>query len=960
MNKPTESRDPGDIALALWLEQMAEVEEKPWLTSIMLEWGEWILSRLIQFYRRLRAQPRHTRRFLKARLKTNLAGVALLLALSITPVYAAVINVDGATCTLVDAITAANTDAAVGGCSAGSGADTIVLQPGSTHILTGVNNTVYGPSGLPVISSEITIEGNGATIERESGAPDFRILAVSNSGDLTLNEMTITGGKSDGVSNRGGTVTINECTISGNDTGVANAEPGTVEINNSTVSNNVWEGVSSSGDSGENPGENTLLTINNSTISGNTGIGVQSDSTTVEINHSTISGNSGSGVSSYQGPLTINNSTISGNAGGGVDAGGGGDPRSVIINGSTISGNTGGSGLFVGDAVTIDNSTISNNSGADDGAGIWIDGSSSTISNSTITGNTAAGEGGGLYIVEGDVTINNSTISGNSAYAGGGVYGMDAAINNSTITRNTATGGGGGLFLGGSGTINNSTISGNSAYTGGGVHHYFGDAAVNNSTITGNTANRGGGVYTYYGGISLNQCLISGNAAADGREAHGSGGMYADNYNLFGFDGDAGVTGLTLGPTDIVPEAGVQVSDILDTNLADNGGDTETHALVSGSPAVDAIPSAVCGVSTDQRGVSRPQGTDCDIGAFELEEVQNQPPTADADGPYTVPEGGSAPLDGSGSSDPDPGDTLTYEWDLDYDGVIFDVDATDLAPLFDAFNLDGPDSRTVALRVTDGAGAWDIETAAVTIDNVAPTVEEITAPIDPVEVGTPINVSASFTDPGLPDTHTAEWDWGDDTTSPGIVNGGIVTGSHTYAEPGVYTPRLTVIDDDGGTDEAIFQYVVVYDPSGGFVTGGGWINSPAGAYADDPSLTGKANFGFVSKYKKGTSEPTGQTEFQFKVADLNFHSDSYDWLVVAGPRAKYKGVGTINGSSNYGFMLTATDEALTPSTDVDLFRIKIWDKDNNDAIVYDNQMGEDDDSYAGTEIGGGNIKIHTK
>ena len=76
--------------------------------------------------------------------------------------------------------------------------------------------------------------------------------------------------------------------------------------------------------------------------------------------------------------------------------------------------------------------------------------------------------------------------------------------------------------------------------------------------------------------------------------------------------------------------------------------------------------------------------------------------------------------------------------------------------------------------------------------------------------------------------------------------------------------------------------VVVYDPEGGFVTGGGWVDSPQGAYVPDPSLTGKATFGFVSKYKKGASVPTGQTEFQFKAGDLNFHSTSYDWPLVTG------------------------------------------------------------------------------
>jgi hypothetical protein len=154
--------------------------------------------------------------------------------------------------------------------------------------------------------------------------------------------------------------------------------------------------------------------------------------------------------------------------------------------------------------------------------------------------------------------------------------------------------------------------------------------------------------------------------------------------------------------------------------------------------------------------------------------------------------------------------------------------------------------------------------------------------------------------------------------------------------------------------------VAVYDPSAGFVTGGGWIDSPEGAYAPDPSLTGKATFGFVSKYKKGAQTPEGQTEFVFKVADLNFHSTSYDWLVVAGAKAKFKGTGTINSVGNYGFMLSAIDAELTPSTDVDLFRIKIWDKDNGDAIVYDNQMDATDDADPTTAIGGGSIVIHTK
>jgi hypothetical protein len=119
--------------------------------------------------------------------------------------------------------------------------------------------------------------------------------------------------------------------------------------------------------------------------------------------------------------------------------------------------------------------------------------------------------------------------------------------------------------------------------------------------------------------------------------------------------------------------------------------------------------------------------------------------------------------------------------------------------------------------------------------------------------------------------------------------------------------------------------------------------------------TGKADLSFVSKYKKGASVPTGNTEFNFKAGGLDFHSASYDWLVMAGQdKAKHKGEGTLNRGGSYGFMLTATDGS------PDTFHIKIWDKDDGDAVVYNNQMGADDDGYDCTDIGGGNIKVHIK
>ncbi len=177
----------------------------------------------------------------------------------------------------------------------------------------------------------------------------------------------------------------------------------------------------------------------------------------------------------------------------------------------------------------------------------------------------------------------------------------------------------------------------------------------------------------------------------------------------------------------------------------------------------------------------------------------------------------------------------------------------------------------------------------------------------------------------------------------------------SFAETGVHEicVRGTDAAENTGPEECAF--LAVYDPDGGFVTGGGWIDSPAEAcVVFCGGATGKANFGFVSKYKKNATVPTGNTEFNFSAGGLNFHSDTYDWLVInqGGTNAQYKGAGTINGDpgpgSGYKFMLWATDN--DPGGD-DTFRIRIWFEDGNDeVVVYDNGTGQ--------AIGGGNIKVH--
>ena len=250
--------------------------------------------------------------------------------------------------------------------------------------------------------------------------------------------------------------------------------------------------------------------------------------------------------------------------------------------------------------------------------------------------------------------------------------------------------------------------------------------------------------------------------------------------------------------------------------------------------------------------------------------------------------------------------------------------------------------------------------------NSPPDITSFTAPINPVAVNTSIDATVSFTDSSS-NTHTVVIDWGDTTQNTVEITDGSqsLTVSHSYTNATIHTLSVTVTDNGGKSDSAQFEFVVVFDPNGGFVTGGGWIDSPIGACTFEDCIdatVGKATFGFVSKYQKGATVPSGDTQFHFKAGNLKFKSSDYEWLtiVIAGAKAQFKGTGTINGEGNYGFMITAIDADINnnDSHTEDKFRIKIWDKNNADTVVYDNKMGAADDADPTTIIGGGSIKIH--
>ena len=286
------------------------------------------------------------------------------------------------------------------------------------------------------------------------------------------------------------------------------------------------------------------------------------------------------------------------------------------------------------------------------------------------------------------------------------------------------------------------------------------------------------------------------------------------------------------------------------------------------------------------------------------------------------------------------------------------------------------ENRTVEITITDERGETLTGCFLLQVDNVAPTVTihgPPTGALHAVESG--VLFEAEISDPGLADTHSAEWTFTSSTTGeswsvPGTVAGHSVADTIEFLEPGVYYACLSVTDSDGDSGESCVLnddadlpvMVVIYDSSGGFVTGGGWIQSPSGALHQDwdATATGKAHFGFVAKYKNGATAPDGHTEFQFQAGNLTFSSDSYDWLVVAGARAQFKGSGSVNGLPGYSFMLTAIDSAINGGGAEDRFRIRIWWETDEDFVLYDNKRGTDDDASeeSTTALSGGRIVIH--
>jgi len=564
--------------------------------------------------------------------------------------------------------------AAVGNASDG---DTITVAPGTyhEHDITIVTSIALSGSGGPIL--DVGGLGSGFIIQQGAGVTISGLTVqgghtgiVNTNGDVSLVKCLIrnnTGGgaySAGGIANSGN-LALTTTTVSGNTTtnaggGIFNGGGSTLTMDNSAIQNN----TAYEGGGVYNLGAMTMMnsSVNYNQTQGGGGGGIENRHTLTITNGSAILGNTASGTPS-----------TSGNGGGILNS------STLIVDNSAVgdmgsAGNTAGSGSTSGSGggifntsagtVTIQNhSRVTGNTATggrytDGGGGIFNSpGAQTTLTGSMVSGNqvgtTASldgtASGGGVGNFADHLTLVNTIISGNTGSSGGGIYNSQqgftqgvAMVTNSTVSGNTGKYGGGIANDDGSLTMQGSTINGNtSRATGGGINNDGSSSPVmlTNSTLSGNVAaTNGGGFFARFNAVStLTNVTLSGNTAAGA-----SNGLYRDSgagpttlKNTLVADGCTG----TITSGDYNLESGTscgftQPHDLKKTNpllgpLQVNApGSTATHALPGGSPAVDRGGTSANGCpTTDQRGVSRPLGSACDIGAYELIPPRPVPPS---------------------------------------------------------------------------------------------------------------------------------------------------------------------------------------------------------------------------------------------------------------------------------------------------------------------------------------------
>jgi uncharacterized repeat protein (TIGR01451 family) len=229
------------------------------------------------------------------------------------------------------------------------------------------------------------------------------------------------------------------------------------------------------------------------------------------------------------------------------------------------------------------------------------------------TGSSSARDGGAVHVEQGGVLIvQNANLRNNRARRGGAVFSLgDDLFEASTLTGNSATFGGA-VFAGGTLTLSNSTLSGNSASSLGGAAFVDSGAVLNieQSSFNGSGAALSNGIYSSLSTVNLKNTILNNSRCDENSDAGPS------TWNALGDNLDSASSCANLFASNVTPNATVRLGP-----LADNGGTTQTHALLPGSPAIDAVTSCTrisqSVITVDQRDIARPQGAACDIGAFE-------------------------------------------------------------------------------------------------------------------------------------------------------------------------------------------------------------------------------------------------------------------------------------------------------------------------------------------------------
>jgi len=490
------------------------------------------------------------------------------------------------------------------------------------------------------------------------------------------------------------------------------------------------------------------------TISGNDGrrvFGIYGVHTIVmeglTIAHGKVTNEHGAGIWNH-GYLTLNNVVVTGN--------------DVVSTGSIVV----GGGIYNSGSLTMNGGAVMTNTAHDLGGGIYSDnGSIANLNAVLISGNSALdtdSSGGGMFArPEASIKINNSSIINNSAkYHGGGMVAetsltmTNSLIANNSVTSPTINGSGGGIVLhdgssyGNVYLLTNVTISGNSVSNSantafaGGIQLSNGALTMNNVTIANNSSQEsGGGIFAGGSNPKMRNSIIAGNTTTQDSTDDCTGTIISLDYNLVQVD-----TCLTNAAHDIKG-----VSPLLNP-LADNGGPSMTHSLGAGSAALNAGDNVSC-ASTDQRGIARPQGGVCDMGAFEH---VNSAPSGLALSANSIAENlPIGTLVGSlSTTDANPSDAHTYSFCGGANDASFSIagNALKTAAIFD---YETKSSYAICIRTNDGYGGLFNKNFTVNVSNASET------------------LTAIFRSAGAQDGWTLES--GENTSKGGTVNSSATT-----------------------------------------------------------------------------------------------------------------------------------------------------------------------------------------